>query len=62
MSIKEIYVIAKNIGVKCYKKLNKENLIRSIQSLEGNKPCYKNIKLCGQMDCLWRNDCQGENK
>ena len=40
--------------------MDKEKLIRLIQSMEGNKPCYKNIKPCGQNDCLWRKECQGE--
>jgi hypothetical protein len=58
MSLKEIYVMARKFGIKCYKKLNKESLIRAIQSIEGNSPCYKNIKSCGQIDCLWRKECQ----
>jgi hypothetical protein len=54
----EIKAIASERGIKCGK-LNKTDLVRTIQQQEGNPSCYntgqKNI--CGQDQCLWRADC-----
>ena len=57
MAIYDIRVIAKNLGIDP-KKLNKRDLIRSIQTKVGRTPCYKTaIIYCGHADCLWKGDC-----
>lgn len=58
MILKEIRAKARDLGVKNYSKLNKIDLIRAIQSQEGNSPCFQNIYDCRQYDCLWRPECQ----
>ena len=57
MSIYDIRVIAQNMGINP-RKMNKADLIRSIQTAEGNTPCFKTKgEGCDQTDCLWRSDC-----
>ena len=57
MTIYDIRVIATDMGIEP-KKMNKVDLIRSIQIKEGNKPCFKTARTdCDQTDCLWRSDC-----
>jgi len=51
MTIYELRVIAKNMGIDPRKK-NKANLIKTIQSKEGNVPCFKTAgNSCYQEDC-----------
>ncbi len=58
MKVQEIKEIAGKLGLKTGK-LNKGGLIRSIQTAEGNIPCFGTGKaaVCGQSTCLWREDC-----
>lgn len=57
MTVKEIKEIAKKLGIKPAK-MNKQELIRNIQTTEGNIPCYQSDNdSCSQMDCCWRSDC-----
>ena len=57
MKIYDIRMIAKSMGINP-KKMNKTDLIRSIQIEEGNKPCFKTADTyCDQADCLWKSDC-----
>jgi hypothetical protein len=57
MTIYELRVIAKNMGIDPRKK-NKANLIKTIQSKEGNVPCFKTAgSYCDQEDCCWQRDC-----
>jgi len=56
MTIYDIRVIAKNMGIDPKKK-NKADLIRSIQIKEGNEPCFRTGTSCNQTNCLWRSDC-----
>ena len=57
MTIFEIRIIAKNLGIAPEKK-NKADLIKSIQVKEGNIPCFKTAaNYCDQTDCCWRKDC-----
>ena len=58
MTLKKIRIIAKSIGVKNIHRHPKDSLIRIIQEVEGNSPCFKGIYGCGETDCLWRNECQ----
>ncbi|MBN2628382.1 MAG: Rho termination factor N-terminal domain-containing protein [Spirochaetales bacterium] len=57
MTVKEIKEIAKEKGV-VPGKMKKDELIREIQTAEGNKACFGyEAAVCGQDDCLWREDC-----
>jgi hypothetical protein len=58
MTLKQIREKARNIGVTNINRYRKENLIRIIQEIEGNSPCYKNIFNCWEFRCLWREECQ----
>ena len=62
MKVKEIRKIAKELKVKNYSRMRKEELIRAIQIAEGNTDCYKRLAECGEEDCLWRKDCQDNTK
>ena len=35
----------------------KQDLIRRIQSAEGNQPCFGTRTECDQTGCCWREDC-----
>lgn len=57
MKIYDIRMIAKSMGINP-KKMNKTDLIRSIQIEEGNTPYYQTeVSSCDQTDCCWRDDC-----
>jgi len=58
MKIQDITKIGSKIGVKSGK-LNKIQLIRAIQRAEGNNECFSTsqVKTCGQLACLWLEDC-----
>lgn len=58
MTLKEVREKAKIVGVKNVSRFKKENLIRVIQQTEGNAPCFKEISACGELHCLWRDQCQ----
>ena len=48
---------AKELGIKSGKKAGAD-LIKSIQTAEGNFPCFKTAAgSCDQSGCLWRSDC-----
>ncbi len=59
MKMQDIRNIAKKRGLKFSSRINKTELIRSIQRAEGNADCFgtENVKICGQINCLWRKDC-----
>jgi len=58
VKLQEIKAIAKQKGVKAGS-MKKVELIRAIQMAEGNCDCFltEYVTECGQMNCLWRNDC-----
>lgn len=58
MTVSEIGVIAKRLGLKVGK-LRKVDLVRAIQAAEGNPACFCSGESgrCGQEACLWRVDC-----
>ena len=58
MKINAIKEIARQHNLKPGR-ANKVELIRSIQRAEGNLPCFASKKAneCGQLNCLWREDC-----
>ena len=58
MNIKQISVMAKNLGINPIK-FKKADLIRVIQQTEGNFDCFATAYdgECDQLDCSWRSDC-----
>lgn len=58
MTLKLVRDRAKELGIKNITKYRKESLIRVIQEVEGNSPCFKGIQACGELKCLWRSECQ----
>ena len=58
MHMQEIRNIAKTLGVKTAKQ-SKLNLIRAIQTAEGNFNCFGTAVdgVCDQIQCIWREDC-----
>jgi hypothetical protein len=59
MNMRDIAKIAVKNGVKAGK-MNKTQLIRAIQKAEGNNECFASsqVPMCGQLNCLWREDCK----
>lgn len=59
MKLQGIRGIAKQRGV-MVGKMKKDEIIRAIQETEGNSACFNTgmAAVCGQMNCLWREDCQ----
>lgn len=59
MKMQEIRKIAKDRGLKVDSRTSKINLVRMIQRSEGYNDCFGTeiVKTCGQMNCLWREDC-----
>ena len=58
MQMQEIRNLAKQHGLKTSRQ-SKINLIRHIQSAEGNFGCFATAidGVCDQQGCLWREDC-----
>lgn len=58
MKIDEIKGIARQYNLKTAK-ANKGELVRAIQQAEGNSACFNSnsSQVCGQHNCLWRQDC-----
>ncbi|TKB26558.1 SAP domain-containing protein [Desulfopila sp. IMCC35006] len=57
MKLIEVQEKARQMGIKP-RKIKKADLIRIIQTGEGNQPCFRmGDKFCDQMDCCWRDDC-----
>ncbi len=63
MNMQQVRAIARDNGIK-YGKLNKINLIRTIQEHEGNYSCFATEAAsgCDQVNCLWRDDCYSSAK
>ncbi|MFO8024443.1 SAP domain-containing protein [Thiohalophilus sp.] len=58
MQMQEIRQLAKQHGLKTARQ-SKINLVRHIQSAEGNFECFATAidGVCDQPGCLWREDC-----
>lgn len=57
MKMMEVKEKAKRLGLKPGK-MKKVDLIRAIQSKEGNFPCFQTgLDSCNQFDCCWKSDC-----
>ena len=62
MNIAEIRTKAKGLGVQ-FGKLSEGDLIRSIQTKEGNFPCFETAReYCSQKLCCWREACLPSKK
>ena len=59
MKLQEIREIAKTLGLPKAGALQKVDLIREIQRLEGNFDCFARAcdGYCDQSGCTWRTDC-----
>lgn len=53
--LQNVGTIARKTGINT-RNVNQTDLIRAIQSAEGNNACFatSSEKTCGQMNCLWR--------
>ena len=57
MKVNDVRKKARAAGVGAGK-MKKADLIRAIQSAEGNVPCFGTaLGGCDQIDCCWREDC-----
>ncbi|MBT5230125.1 MAG: SAP domain-containing protein [Methylococcales bacterium] len=58
MNMQQIRKIAKGMDLNTTK-IKKLDLIRSIQTEEGNNACFNTASdgQCDQTNCLWREDC-----
>ncbi len=58
MNMQELHTIAKSRGVRP-DHMYKIELIRNIQTAEGNFDCFATAKegRCDQLNCRWREDC-----
>jgi hypothetical protein len=58
MKMEDVRTIAKSHGIKP-NHLSKPELIRAIQTDEGNFDCFATAYggECDQVDCIWREDC-----
>lgn len=62
MKMTEISRKAAKIGLKV-QGMKKVELVRAIQSVEGNVPCFDTGKSnCDQLVCCWREDCLPQQK
>lgn len=57
MKMTEVREKAKALGLKTAR-MTKVDLIRKIQTEEGNFPCFQTARdFCDQFVCCWRDDC-----
>jgi hypothetical protein len=58
MKLDELKEIAKQHNIKVGK-MKKADLVRAIQQVENNDICFETgqADTCGQVACLWREDC-----
>jgi hypothetical protein len=59
MNMQDIRTLARELGVARLGRITKLQLIRTIQTQEGNFPCFATAlnAECNQQGCLWRQDC-----
>ncbi|MBW2559159.1 MAG: SAP domain-containing protein [Deltaproteobacteria bacterium] len=61
MKMAEVRAKAKGLGLKM--NMKKDDLIRTIQSAEGNVPCFKTaVDYCDQTGCCFRSLCLNEKR
>jgi hypothetical protein len=59
MKADELKEKAKKLGLKVAPKAKKVEIVRAIQTAEGNNACYQTGMMsgCSQNQCCWREDC-----
>jgi hypothetical protein len=62
MKMHEVIEIAKQRNIPYKVGLSKERLIRTIQTNEGNQPCFHSKSACDEKGCLWMADCISTSK
>jgi hypothetical protein len=61
MKMDEVRRRAKEMGLATDRKAKKTDLIRAIQTAEGNSACFDTGRLdCSEKACCWREDCLGK--
>lgn len=56
--LRELKDKARKLGIEPKTGITKENLIHSIQTAEGNFPCFATAKdYCDQLGCRFRDNC-----
>jgi hypothetical protein len=63
MLLSQIQEQARNLGLRPAARMRKADLIRTVQTAEGNSPCFgaEWRFSCEQQDCAWRQDCLKKN-
>jgi hypothetical protein len=58
MKIQEIQVMAKSRRINTFR-MKKTDMVRAIQRAENNMDCFytPRVEYCGELLCLWREDC-----
>lgn len=57
MKIADVRKRVQKLGIKP-SNMKKDEMIRTIQRVEGNFPCYRTeTDYCDQHGCVWRDDC-----
>jgi hypothetical protein len=57
MNMKQVKEKAKALDLRPGK-LRKADLVRAIQTAEGNSPCFQSAQdHCSQTGCCWKDDC-----
>jgi hypothetical protein len=61
MRIQDVRAVGKQKGIDSAR-MGKADIIRAIQSAEGNYACYGSAAegICDQPACAWRDDCLAE--
>ena len=58
MKMTEVRDMARELGIAKSVGVTKADLIREIQTREGNRPCFGTIEdYCDQYECCFREDC-----
>ncbi len=57
--LREIYLLARRLGIRPHKYEELKDLIHAIQCAEGNVACFATgeAATCGQRECRWRAEC-----
>lgn len=58
MKLSDVQKIARTKGIKFDPKVQKPELIKTIQKAEGNFECFGTaLNYCDQSVCMWKDDC-----
>ena len=63
MLLSQLQDQARSLGLSPAARMRKADLIRAVQTAEGNSPCFgaEWRYSCVQQDCAWRQDCLKKN-